>query len=333
MSNGHSGRLTKNERREQAREEARRAREAARRKERTNKFLLQGGIIVAVLLVVGLVGWAIWSNTGPKGPGPQNMASGGVTFVSDGSGGMRVATTVGLPDEAERIPTETNAEIQIQAFVDFLCPICQRFELGITSAEFQASGFPGTANDFVGNSAYIKTLVEQGVASFEVVPVAILDRASLGTRYATRAANAFACVADNEPQIAYDYLGAPFANQPAEGTSGLDDNELISIARGVGSNSGDTEMCIRNQTFKNFITDNTNTASSKAEFPNLVNDDGYTGGIGTPRVYVNGEQFTPQYDWSHTASLRTFIQERQGEEYQESQTATPTPTPTPTPAP
>ena len=332
MSNGQNGRLTKNERREQAREEAKRAREAAKRKERTGKVLLQGGIIVAVIAAVAVVALIIVNSVGPKGPGPQNMASGGVVFESNGSGGIQVARTAGLADGAERVAAETGAEIQIQAFVDFLCPICGRFERGITAAEFQASGFPGTAADFQGNAAYIQTLIEQGIASFEVVPVAILDRYSLGTKYPTRAANALACVADKEPNAALDYMALLFEHQPAEGTSGLDDNELISLARQAGSSSAETELCIRNQDFKNFIADNTNTASSQAEFPNLIGDATFQG-LGTPMVYVNGQRFTPQYDWSHTPSLRTFIQELLGEEYQESQTSAPTPTPTPTATP
>lgn len=334
MSNGQNNQLTKNERREQAREEARRAREAAKRKERTGKVLLQGGIIVAVIAAVAIIALIIVNSVGPKGPGPANMASGGVVFAQDSAGGIKVERTAGLADGAERVPADTGAEIQIQAFVDFFCPICGRFELGISSAEFQASGFPGSANDFVGNADYIKTLIEQGVASFEVVPVAILDNSSLGTKYSTRAANAFACVADKEPAVAYDYMLGLYANQPAEGTSGLDDNELISIARDAGSSSVDTEMCIRNQTFKSFIADNTNTAASKAEFTNLIADATFEQGrLGTPIVYVNGQRFTPQFDWSHVPSLRTFIQELQGEEYQESNQSTPTPTPSPTPAP
>lgn len=330
MSNGQDGRLTKNERREQAREEARRAREAAKRKERTGKILLQGGIIVAVLAVVLIIVLVIVNSVGPKGPGPANMASGGVVFEPDGSGGIAVARSAGLADGAERKAVDTGAEIQIQAFVDFMCPICGRFELGLTPEEFQASGFPGTMADFAGNSDYIRTLIEEGVASFEVIPLGLLDHQSLGTKYSTRAANALACVVDKEPALAFDYMHELFVNQPQEGSSGLDDNELISILRGVGSSSGDTEMCIRNQSFKGFIADNTNTAASKVEFENLVNDPTFER-IGTPIVYVNGNRFTPQYDWSHTASLRTFIQELQGEEYQESQ-PTPTPTPTPTPA-
>jgi len=332
LSNGQGGRLTKNERREQAREEMRRKMEAARRKERTGKVLLQGGIILAVVAVAVVVALVIINSVGPKGPGPRNMASGGVLFQPGAAGEVQVAKTAGLADEAERVMADSRAELQVQVFVDFLCPLCGRFERGITPEEFQASGFPGTAADYTGNADYIKTLIKEGVASLEVVPVAILDRYSLGTKYSTRAANAFACVVDQEPGIAMDYMGLLFEQQPDEGTSGLDDNELIALARDAGSSSAATELCIRNQSFKSFIADNTNTASSKAEFANLVADDAYTGPIGTPVVYVNGKRFTPEYDWSNNASFRTFIQQLLGEEYQESQPQ-PTPTPTSTPTP
>src|SRR5699024_12404568 len=49
-------------------------------------------------------------------------------------------------------------------------------------------------------------------------PISILDRASQGTEYSTRAANAAYCVADEDGEAAYTFIDLLFRNQPAEAT-------------------------------------------------------------------------------------------------------------------
>ena len=52
-------RLTKNERRAQARELARQAREAERKREKRNRLLLQGGVAAALVAIVAIVALVI----------------------------------------------------------------------------------------------------------------------------------------------------------------------------------------------------------------------------------------------------------------------------------
>ena len=86
--------LTKNERREQAREQARRAREAEKKREKRNRWLLQGGIVVVVVAILGVVALVLSQSMKPAGPGPANMISGGVTFGSD----LEVVKTASLQE-------------------------------------------------------------------------------------------------------------------------------------------------------------------------------------------------------------------------------------------
>merc|ERR1712034_26131 len=102
-------------------------------------------------------------------------------------------------------------------YVDYLCPVCGAFEEA--------------------NAELIETLVTTGQASIEIHPVSILDRASSGTRYSSRAANAVACVAENEPDSFWDAHATLFANQPDEGTSGLSNSEIIGLFEGAGITS------------------------------------------------------------------------------------------------
>jgi len=101
--------------------------------------------------------------------------------------------------------------VRIDAFIDFLCPFCRRFELSSGSA-------------LVG-------LLADGQISLVYHPMNFLDQAS-STRYSTRAAAASGCAADEGRFL--EYAHALFMDQPPEGGPGLDDGELAAIGQAVG---------------------------------------------------------------------------------------------------
>ena len=122
------------------------------------------------------------------------------------------ATDAGPAPKGEIINAETGAlsfgdgKDTVAVFVDFMCPICGQFE-----------------------TAYgpeILDLVNDGTITLNIHPIAILDRYSQGTAFSTRAANAMYCVAENNSDKALEYLNTLFANQPAEGSTGLTDDQL-----------------------------------------------------------------------------------------------------------
>lgn len=297
------GRPTKNERREQAREQARELREAARKKERRNRVLLQSGIIVGVLAVVAVIVIVIVSSVRPAGPGPRNMASDSLLIEAGGQVHRTPALQPGATPEPNPQPTGDNA-IRIQTFVDYMCPYCGQFEA--TNAE------------------YMQTLVDSGAASLEIFPISFLDRTSLGSQYSTRAANAFACVADEQPDSALAFHELLFQNQPQESTEGLSDDQLVGFAKDAGATDASVETCIREQTFKDWVE----AATDRAQQVNGVS--------GTPTVIVNGQiysgtVFGQSYNGSLTdqATFRQFIAAAQGVQYVEESRSTPSATPTP----
>jgi len=302
-----SERLTKNERREQAREEARRLREEAKRKERRNKILLQGGIIVAVLAVVVIVALVLVNSVRPAGPGPRNMASDGILIEP----GFEVHRTAGLAAGEEPVPNTSDADLAIQVYMDFGCPHCQEFELT--------------------NADYIGTLIESGAGSVEIFPVSILDNNFLGTKYSTRAANAIACAADAQPEAVWDLTRLLFENQPAPGTGGLDDAELVEFANQAGATSGEVESCIRDRKFQNWVRDATTRARNN-EHPQLAADVAANGPqiggfTGTPTIYVNGVRYSGSI--TDVEVFKAFLQSMLAGDVYEQPTETPTPTPTP----
>jgi protein-disulfide isomerase len=297
-------RPTRNERREAAREKARILREEQKKRERRNKFFIQGGIIVAVVAIAALVITLIVQNNRPEGPGPQNMASDGILLTAGEDGGITAVETPAL--DAGEAPTPTSPDdsgtvANIVMYIDYLCPFCGQFE--------------GT------NSESIRTMVEEGAATLEVHPVAILSNKSAGTRYSDRAANAAACVADNSPESFFDFNALLFENQPEEGTSGLTDDELKALAEEAGvSNLSTIEQCIDDEQFKSWVRDATNRALTEevpnSDLPSIT---------GTPTVLVNGQQYGGSLE--DPAEFQSFVVQATSATFNDSE-STPTPTPT-----
>ncbi|GAA1771631.1 DsbA family protein [Agromyces humatus] len=299
-------RPSRNEQREAAREKARALREEQKKRERRNRWLIQGGVIVAVLAVAGLVAGLIFNNVRPAGPGPANMASDGIVLT----GAEGVVTPVETPAlKAGATPTatvhdETGTVANIVTYIDYLCPYCGDFES--TNAES------------------IRAMVEEGAATLEVHPIAILKNKSAGTQYSLRAANAAACVADTSPASFLDFHDLLFENQPEEGTEGLTNDEIKALAKQAGVSSPSTiERCIDDKQFHTWVDEATNRALTQpvpnSELPSIT---------GTPTVLVNGKQYVGSL--TDPAEFQSFVLQATGETFSESN-ASPTPTPTPAP--
>ena len=120
-----------------------------------------------------------------------------------------------------RVPTGATPEgdgivlgdgpVRVDAFIDFLCPYCRRFEL---------SSGPALA-----------TMLAEHRINLAYHPMNFLDQAST-TRYSTRAAASSGCAADQDRFM--DYMHALFGNQPPEGSAGLSDIELVAVGESVG---------------------------------------------------------------------------------------------------
>src|SRR5215207_5543129 len=305
MSNGGSNqpRPTRNERRDAAREKARILREEQKKRERRNKVLIQGGIIVAVLAVAALVVTLIMQNTKPEGPGPENMASDGIVLTGV-DGAITVVETPALAEGATPEATvhdESGEVANIVTYIDYLCPFCGQFEAT--------------------NSESIRTMVEEGAATLEVHPVAILTNKSAGTQYSLRAANAAACVADTSPESFFDFNALLFENQPEEGTEGLTNDELKGLAGDAGVSSLSTvEKCIDDRQFESWVEDATTRALTEpvpnSDLPSIT---------GTPTVLVNGQQYSGNLE--DPAEFQSFVLQATSATFNDESTPTPTPAP------
>ncbi|MBA8848276.1 DsbA family protein [Microcella alkalica] len=292
-------RQSKTARRDEAREKARQLRAGHKKKERRNRWLLQGGIAVVLVAIVAIVALVITNSVRPERSGPRNMASDGILIGE----GLAAVQTPGVAPDATPVPSAPNEPgvVAITIWVDYLCPVCGEFEQE--------------------NGELIRTLVDSGAATVEYHPIAILTTLSAGTQYSLRAANAAACVSNFNPDAFFDFNTAMFTDQPAEGTEGLTDDELLEVARDAGATSTSLERCIDDGRFFEWVKAATTRAGNG---PLPVEGTEVENVRGTPTILVNGELYTPSYPFDST-EFSQFVLSAAGDDF----AASPSPSPTP----
>lgn len=182
----------------------------------------------------------------------------GVFFVVQNARQQQAARSVGpagLSQNGGLLVGQEGATATVTEYFDYMCPACNQFESTYSSR--------------------LEALEGEGKIKIEYVPVSILDGASNGTKYSTRAASAGYCVIGSDKDKFAAFTKAMYADQPAENTAGLTTEQVADIAGSVGvSQAGQT--CITDEKYTGYATKVTDQASK----------DGLTG---TPFIRVNGE--------------------------------------------
>lgn len=217
---------------------------------KTNWFAIWTSVAVVVVVVV-VGGFVWWTNMEADSAAPAPSPSTQSAVIDTETGAIAIG----------------DGPNTVDTYIDFMCPICNNFE--------QVYG------------PTLEDLSSDGTITLNVHPIAILDSRSQGTEFSTRAANAMYCVADANPAGALPFLQVMFANQPAEGTAGLDDAAIIEIAGSVGAGES-AASCITDRTFGDFVT---------AMTRNTPVQEG-AGGISTPTIAVDGQVLRNQTDLS-----------------------------------
>jgi protein-disulfide isomerase len=136
--------------------------------------------------------------------------------------------------------------------------------------------------------------LENGTATVEYHILSFRDAQTAGTRYATRAGNSAACVAEHSPDSFFEYNELLLASQPLPPAKyELTDNELVQLVTASGaSNVEAIEQCIKDETFANWLSQATARAMSTGPLP--VRNSEIPLVMGTPTVLVNGKEYQPQ---------------------------------------
>ncbi len=209
--------------------------------ERRRRSMIVGAIVAAVIVVVVGV-FIVVKNSG----GTPTVASGSVGGTT-GNYGIIVG--------------KASAPVSMVAYEDFQCPICKQFE--------DTSG------------SMLAQEIARGKLKIEYRPIAFLDQES-STTYSTRALNAAACVVNYTNSATFKkFHDLLYANQPAEGSAGLPDSQLVAYAKQAGATAPDVASCISSLQFKSWTVSATTAASESSAM---------AGGISTPTVLLNGNK-------------------------------------------
>lgn len=162
--------------------------------------------------------------------------------------------------QAGAVVTVGSGPVIVDVYEDYLCPICERFE--------ERYGTDLTA------------ALNNNQITVRYHSVAILDQRSTPPGYSTRAANAALCSV--AVGVFPAYHKQLFDSQPAEGSAGLSDAELIKLGADVQA-QGDFAACVNSGSNASAIRAETEKAGST---PDLQTD----GKFGTPTVAIGGKK-------------------------------------------
>ncbi len=183
---------------------------------------------------------------------------GGVVLYMRSSSSSATATPAYTATAAGAVVTAGTGKPTIDVYEDFLCPNCEIFE------------------KTYGNQ--IVSALNEGKLTVRFHSIAILDSRTNPAGYSTRAANAALCAV---PAGIYPaYREKLFANQPAEGSAGLTNDQLVQLGTQLGA-KGDFAACVTGA--KNAAAVGAETRKAVAD-PSLQTD----GVFGTPTVVANG---------------------------------------------
>ncbi|HZG88602.1 MAG TPA: thioredoxin domain-containing protein [Pseudonocardia sp.] len=171
------------------------------------------------------------------------------------------------------VVTAGTGPVTVDVYEDFLCPQCERFE------------------ERYGDE--ITTALNEGRVTVRYHAISILDRLTDPAGYSTRAANAALCSAS--AGIFPAYHERLFDEQPAEGGSGLTDEQLIAFGTELGAGP-DFAACVTGGTHTAGIASGTQAAATD---PALQTN----GTFGTPTVAVGGQKI----DLNNTGWLQDAI--------------------------
>lgn len=259
--------LTKNEKREQAREQARIRREEELKRKKRKSLFIKLGVLGGVLALISVVVLVI---TAPQPTpvlqsNPKNMISNGVLF--DGS--SVPVETPAISKGAKATPTVPSADkVNVAVYLDYACPYCKKFE------ELQ--------------SGTLKQYVERGQVALEYHPIGFLST------YSGIAANASACVAANEPEKWWEANDKLYANQLDEAVAQtyskkLSVKHIKDAWKDLNLNS-ETSKCISDTPYIDWVAN----ATSDALNGPLPNSDAPKV-EGTPFVIVDGKFYRVDY--------------------------------------
>lgn len=220
-------------------------------------------IIIAAVVVVVIAGAVVFGVLYQQHK--SNEAAQTVIPALTVAGSSKYPTSVDKVNATVLVGQPT-AKVTIDAYEDFLCPICGHFE---------ATNFKS-----------IEQQLEAGTIKVRYHMINLLDSSSNPPGYSLMSANAALAVATVAPGKFMDYHYSLYQKQPEENGTGWTQAQLTSLANRLGVSGSQFDSLVNGKTYENQIQTNlTNAGNNQALFQ--TNTDG-TKGFGTPTVVANG---------------------------------------------
>ncbi|MFT4212679.1 MAG: hypothetical protein QM626_12510 [Microbacterium sp.] len=236
--------LSKKERRELQREYAREERERAaiaRRRRRIVGWIVGPTAAVVVLAIVVVV---VVAQVRDGMRGPQNMLSDGLLEEGSGDGSTYTAASTAALAWGDT-PTVNTSDVASTGVLDI--------QLYLDPTDTASATFWST------NASSLVTYLEESAVTVELHPVAF-GNSDAGIA----AVAAFGCVADTEPDVAWDYLAAMLTATAAGSPPSSD--TLLSLATSAGVTGTDTQKCITDGGFRSWAADVSTRAAESVPY-------------------------------------------------------------------
>jgi protein-disulfide isomerase len=259
--------------RQKQRQSAARAVAAARGSSRDRTRILIGIVVVVVIAGAVLAGVLIQQHR-------STAAAQTVIPVRTVAGSSAYPASVDKTGATVLVGQPT-AKVTIDAYEDFLCPICGQFE---------AANFTG-----------IEQQLEAGKIQVRYHMINLLDSRSNPPGYSLMAANTALAVATVAPGKFIDFHYSLYQKQPEENGTGWTQAQLSNLANRLGVSGSTFDNVVNNKTYEQQIQTNLTTAENDQSLWQ-TNSDG-SKSFGTPTVVVDGAPV----DWQNTAWLTNLV--------------------------
>ena len=162
---------------------------------------------------------------------------------------------------------QPTAKVTVDAYEDFLCPVCGSFE---------ATNFKS-----------IEQQLEAGTVKVRYHMINLLDNDSNPPGYSLMSANIALAVATVAPDKFMDYHYSLYQKQPEENGTGWTQAQLTNLANRLGVSGAEFDSLVNNKTYEKQIQTNLDSASNNQSLwqTNSNGDKGF----GTPTIVANDQ--------------------------------------------
>jgi protein-disulfide isomerase len=225
------------------------------------------GVVVIVVIAAAVIGGVLYEKH------KSDAAAQTIIPSLTVPGSSQYTSTIDKADATVLVGKPT-AKITVDAYEDFLCPIC---------GEFESTYF----ND-------IEKQLEAGTVNVRYHMINLLDSRSVPAGYSSMSANTALAVATVAPGKFMDFHYSLFKKQPEENGPGWTQAQLNNLAGRLGITGSQFNNLVDKGTYTKQIQTNMDNANKNQALYQTSSDG--TKGFGTPTILVNNKVIDWQND-------------------------------------